>query len=961
MKGALTKIGKLRGRGASEWRVRGAQALASAAERAGLSSQSRLIGEADFLRHFVAPAGGRGSAPADAAALLEHFRRRTRPRFFASFDDPAATAAEWRRRFGAGERELLRRADGIVEGRFDLLGHRGLRFGEGPAPDWHLEPLSGRRAPLSHWSRINYLDPEVAGDKKIVWELNRHQHFLTLGRAYFLTGEERYAETFAAHLRSWAAANPPKVGINWASSLEVAFRTISWLWALHFFGRSPSLTPDLFMLAARLVHAHARHVETYLSTYFSPNTHLTGEALGLFYAGTLLPELRPARRWRRSGLRVLLAELERQVRPDGTYFEQASYYQRYTADFYAHLLVLAGRNEEAGDDAGAGGEGSDTGGAGGGAGGAVPAATVGRRLESLLDHLAQVTRPDGRATLYGDDDGGRLAPLDSRPADDFRAALSTGAVLAGRPDYKFVAGELAEETLWLLGPEGAARFDRLEARPPAETSRAFPDGGVYVMRDGWGPEADYLLVDCGPHGALSCGHSHADALSFELAARGRALLLDPGTFTYTGSAAERDRFRSTAAHNALVVDGASSSEPAGPFSWRSTAGARPLAWVSRPRFDYFEGEHDGYERLSSPARHNRAVLFLKGDYFVVRDRLTGAGPHRSALRFQFAPGCAPEIEGGGRGDGPRPFDDREGASEGGRAAGCVRERPRVVAEGANDHEGTSDREGAREGEGACEGEGARPVGGLDLFAFGGGAWRAEEGWVSRCYGAREAAPALVYEAQTEGGAEFFTFLVPLAADVGAARLARELEASGGRAFEMLGADEPGVPNVTAEPAADTAPASAARDLLLAGGGGRTIEAGGLASDFDLAWVRFGGGGELAEAVLVGGKRLALGGRTVVGLTERASYALVRREGGRLVVETDSATEPPAADAATAHQAADAVTAHQPADAPTAHQAAEETAGRRAAVAAARRHAGEAPAAVHAGPDKPPEPARAAGP
>ena len=89
-------------------------------------------------------------------------------------------------------------------------------------------------------------------------------------------------------------ANPPKLGINWASSLEVSLRAISWLWALHFFRESPRLTAAIFARALKFLYLHARHLETYLSTYFSPNTHLTGEALGLFYLGLMLPEFRRA-------------------------------------------------------------------------------------------------------------------------------------------------------------------------------------------------------------------------------------------------------------------------------------------------------------------------------------------------------------------------------------------------------------------------------------------------------------------------------------------------------------------------------------------------------------------------------------------------------------------------------------------------------------------------------------------
>ena len=132
--------------------------------------------------------------------------------------------------------------------------------------------------------------PSVAGDKKITWELNRHQYFMKLGQAYVLTGDERYARTFVNHLEAWMDANPPKLGINWASSLEVAFRSMSWLWAFYFSNRRRA-RPDV-ETALKFLYLNARHLESYLSTYFSPNTHLTGEALGLFYLGTLLPEFK---------------------------------------------------------------------------------------------------------------------------------------------------------------------------------------------------------------------------------------------------------------------------------------------------------------------------------------------------------------------------------------------------------------------------------------------------------------------------------------------------------------------------------------------------------------------------------------------------------------------------------------------------------------------------------------------
>ena len=217
MSDALNKLKKLKGRGLAELRVRGGQTLAAYAERSGWSSQTREPSDDALFAMLDAPRGQKFSG---AASVLEHFRGRRVPALFASLADPTQTRDALQSRFGGQARELaVERARRICEGRFDLLGLRDLRFGE--PVDWHLEPVAGKRTPLVHWSRIDYLDAGVAGDKKIIWELNRHQHFMTLGRAYWHTGDELFAQTFVAHLGAWMDGNPPKLGINWASSLEV--------------------------------------------------------------------------------------------------------------------------------------------------------------------------------------------------------------------------------------------------------------------------------------------------------------------------------------------------------------------------------------------------------------------------------------------------------------------------------------------------------------------------------------------------------------------------------------------------------------------------------------------------------------------------------------------------------------------------------------------------------------------
>jgi hypothetical protein len=587
-------------------RVRGAQALHSFRERVGLalSQESTSVSRS--------PRGLTRDLRAEPSRVASVARQRLAEGLLPGLRNVPTTVAMLRRLRPDAESSTRCRADRAVDGVFDLLGHERVSFGD--PIDWHLDPSSGTRAPLRHWSRIAYLDPATVGDYKLVWEVNRHQHFVTLGQAYAYSRDSRYARAFAAQLSGWIQANPPRLGVNWASSLEVSYRAISWLWALQLFADAPELTDELLLTALESLRRHAGHIERYLSTYYSPNTHLTGEALGLLYLGSALPVFAAAERWRVTGWDILREQLFRQVRPDGTYFEQALYYHRYTADIFHHALLLADANAWPRD------------------------AAVRERVERLDAFLVHASHPDGTVPLVGDDDGGRLMRLDGLVARDARPTLATGAALFGRSDMRCVGGDAVEECVWLLGEQGASALAAIRPTAPAQCSQAFRDGGFYVLRDGWGSSATWALVDGGPHGWLNCGHAHADALSLEVAAGGRSVLTDSGTFSYTGI--ERDQFRATSSHNTATVDGESSSLTRGPFHWSHIARTTVLDWVTSPTIDFWRGSHDGYARLADPATHERSILFVHGRYFVVLDTIAAAGAHTWSLHWHCAPGLA---------------------------------------------------------------------------------------------------------------------------------------------------------------------------------------------------------------------------------------------------------------------------------------------------------------------------------
>ena len=287
------------------------------------------------------------------------------------------------------------------------------------------------RAPLVCWAEVPYLDSSI-GDHKIVWELNRHQWWLPLARAYWLTGDSRYARGIVDQMESWLDANPPLTGINWASMLEIGFRAISWTMAIHFLAASNERLDSL--LPARCFDALERqltHLERHLSYFFSPNTHLTGEALALYVVGQAFPELAPSERWIDTGRRILLQEIDRQILPDGGHVERSMHYQRYTLDFYLLALLTARR-----------------------AGDVNAADAFGSAAARVADFTRGVADDEGRLPLIGDDDGGMLWPITGRDCTDVRDSLAVAAVVLDNPHL--APWGVQEEVFWIAGREAIA-------------------------------------------------------------------------------------------------------------------------------------------------------------------------------------------------------------------------------------------------------------------------------------------------------------------------------------------------------------------------------------------------------------------------------------------------------------------------------------------------------------------------
>jgi uncharacterized heparinase superfamily protein len=496
---------------------------------------------------------------------------------------------------------------------FTLFGHT-VDYGERIA--WFRDPLSGRNWDFGFSPDIPYRGPERLGDIKFPWELSKHQYFFTLGKAAWLTDDSSLSVEIIRQIDNWIEDNPYCRGIHWIDALQVGTRAVSWITAYPFYA---DLCDSLFK--RRLTRSLAQHllfVEKHLSVGRFANNHLIGDAAALVVGGLFL-ECKYSRRWLEKGLVLLEEEISRQVTVDGVHAERSPAYHRFCLDHYYLVQAILAVN-----------------------GRSLPEPIL-RGMERMTEFLMDILFPDGSAPAFGDGDDARGLWFHADCPGDYRSLLALGAVVFGRGDFKKTAGDVTEEVLWLMGTQGVNRFLEIPECNPSHTSTAYPEGGYYVMRGGWSVSHPVLVFDCGPLGHGSAGHGHADALSLQLDAGGYPFLVDSGTYSYNLDYAWRDAFRSTRAHNTVVVDGLDQSVPGDRMSWRTMAEAHCHRWVTTKWFDLADGKHNGYCRLPDPVTHRRVVVFSKPDTWWVWDQLDGKGHHDIEVLLHLMPDCSVEL------------------------------------------------------------------------------------------------------------------------------------------------------------------------------------------------------------------------------------------------------------------------------------------------------------------------------
>jgi hypothetical protein len=529
----------------------------------------------------------------------------------------------------------------------------------------------------------------------------------------------------------------------------------------------------------------------------------------------LLSGTRFGRRWQDKGWKILERGMPNQFHADGGTVEQATGYHHFTLGFYVQAVLLRRRL------------------------GLPVQPHVWSLLERVFEFSMMMTRPDGTFPMIGDGDEGKAVDLEQDSIWDFRSWLAIGAVLFERGDFKDVAGPFPPDAAWLVGVPGWQTYHQLKSIKPAVNSKWLRQSGYCVMRTGWDRESHYLAFDCGEIAAgvpaediSSSAHGHADALAIEVASYGTPILVDPGFYTYNGDEAWHRYFRETRAHNTAVIDGCSQAEYRGRLKWSRAPRVHLHHWVSTNVMDYAEASHEGYHRLREPVTHRRAVVFLKPNYWIVRDEFWGEGEHQIELYYHFA---GVEID-SSRGD--KTIYARTSLGKG---------LALIPLEEALAAEITQGRKGP------------------------------EGGWLAVGYGKKLPVPVVRYSITATLPIALHTLLVPFRTDV------PDLE------IESLQFS----PNASLLDDGFIIADGRSRDILLFSAShdqAGEVCAGGLRTDGRFGWVRLNADGEVTSCGLVAGSVLASAGSILLQARAKVAFVNFHLDDGRATVEKPDLAE-----------------------------------------------------------------------
>ncbi len=544
--------------------------------------------------------------------FIEDFNKRKNPVFFIHPWNKKVTIENLKREFLDYTNVIIEKADDICNGILDVTGAGKIDLKKFSYIPWQYDFINDYRwNPKYYYKNIRV--PYGKGEIKVPWELSRFHYAITLGQAYYLTGEEKYAKKFTALFKNWVDNNPYPFGVNWKCTMEVAIRVSNWIWGYYFFKESPSFSKDFLLLYLKSILQHSRHIINNLECTGPVNTnHYLSNLTGLIYAGILFPEFKESSEWRNFGIKEMFMEIKKQVDSDGMDFEGSTCYHCFVTELLFYTIALLKLNNICIPD------------------------EINDRLDNMFNFVLDTIKPNARVPQIGDNDSGHLHIINVRAPLDFSYLLTFATLFFNKSVFNIKEFNFAPEALWVFGRQGYDKWQSTETSCLSEIkSKYFKQSGIYVIRH----KKDYVIISNGSNGQNGKGgHNHNDKLSFELSVEGNDIIVDPGTYVYTSDPEYRNKFRATKYHNTIEVDG-KEQNVLGDNLFRMEGNANTYLKEIQESHGIIDITllHDGYRRLDGCVIHSRRFIYNKTSRLLkIKDEISGEGEHNILFNLHLS-------------------------------------------------------------------------------------------------------------------------------------------------------------------------------------------------------------------------------------------------------------------------------------------------------------------------------------
>lgn len=455
------------------------------------------------------------------------------------------------------------------------------------------------------WNKIPFEDPEWT------FMLNRHKFWVYLAKAYALTSEEKYFDTFISQVNSWIDTVDvfKDEYFNCSRTIEIGIRCLNWIKAIKIFKNSSC---NLNFIENKMIESLLYQCELLIKTYddfrtlsnwgVMQNCGLISLALNYQEQHSILSQY----------LTIALERLEYQCKiqilPDGVHWEQSPMYHNEVLNC---LLDIAFDFEKLNLD--------------------TPSFIL-SSIRKLAYSNAYMKKPNHNQPMQGDSD-----------ETDLRDIITRSAYILKDQNLKYFGYNFVDfESIWDIGDSNISKYEELPTKKPNFTSIALKESGNFYLRDSFEDNSNYLWFRCG---ALGSGHGHGEHLHFDLVSNGEDFISDPGRFTYVEGNKDREFLKSCFAHNTTIVDNLPFSKFNGAWGIVESALTLNTHHSFNTTFDFVEGGHLGYVSLESPVVTNRKILYLKNDLWIIIDEFLTEGAHEYSQIFNFYPDKKPTVDG----------------------------------------------------------------------------------------------------------------------------------------------------------------------------------------------------------------------------------------------------------------------------------------------------------------------------